>query len=411
MSGTGSFTQSGGTNSVPYPNSLYVAQDGGSSGSYNLSGKGLLSPETEYIGQGGTGSFTQSGGTNAIYSSSAGLYRGYAQGSGSYNLGGTGLLSVAGYEYIGYPGTGSFTQCGGTNAVSNSIYIAGDAVYALRGGGVVALGESIGHAGGTGSFMQSGGTNLVSSLYLGDVSGSGTYSLSGSGLLSAPNEYIGYFATGTFTQSGGTNTVSNVLYVGYTTGTYSLSGSGLLSAPTEYIGYASGTGSFTQSGGTNSVSGNLALGDGPNSAGTYNLDGGLLSLSALTKGSGSSLFTQGPVSATFNFSGGTFQALLTFSTSVPIVLSTAGGNGVFDTNGNTLTLAGTLSGPGGLQKVGSGTLTLVAANTYTGGTTIAAGTLKLDFSQTARQRPTSSTTPPTLLLWSWTAAPWQSKAI
>ena len=49
--------------------------------------------------------------------------------------------------------------------------------------------------------------------------------------------------------------------------------------------------------------------------------------------------------------------------------------------GYTLTIGGLISGSGGLAKAGSGTLVLCGSNTYTGGTTIAAGTLKLDFSQ------------------------------
>ena len=54
----------------------------------------------------------------------------------------------------------------------------------------------------------------------------------------------------------------------------------------------------------------------------------------------------------------------------------------FDTQGYTLTIGGVISGSGGLAKAGSGTLVLCGSNTYTGGTTVAAGTLKLDFSQT-----------------------------
>ena len=87
--------------------------------------------------------------------------------------------------------------------------------------------------------------------------------------------------------------------------------------------------------------------------------------------------TQGGGSAAFNFSGGTLQAASTFSTSLPIVLSVAGSNAVFDTHGNTLTLAGALSGPGNLQKVGSGTLTLCSSNDYTGTTLVSSGTLLL----------------------------------
>ena len=83
----------------------------------------------------------------------------------------------------------------------------------------------------------------------------------------------------------------------------------------------------------------------------------------------------GSGSVAFNFSGGTLQASSSVSVNVPIALSLAGSNGVFDTQGYTLTLAAPLSGPGGLQKVGSGTLVLTASNTYTGTTLVSAGTL------------------------------------
>ena len=59
-----------------------------------------------------------------------------------------------------------------------------------------------------------------------------------------------------------------------------------------------------------------------------------------------------------------------------LVLTNSAGNAVFDTHGNTLTLAGSLSGPGGLVKTGSGTLLLTAANRYSGPTAITLGTLE-----------------------------------
>jgi autotransporter-associated beta strand protein len=128
---------------------------------------------------------------------------------------------------------------------------------------------------------------------------------------------------------------------------------------------SSGAGTFTQAAGTNAT-GTLTLAQNTGSAGTYNLNGGLLSLSGLTEGGGN---------AAFSFSGGTFQAASTFSTSVPIVLSAAGSNDVFDSNGSTLSLAGPLSGPGGLTKVDSGTLILSGSDTYSGGMVVEAGTL------------------------------------
>ena len=166
-SGLGAFTQSGGTHSVS--EYFYLGVNAGVSGTYSLSGSGLLSVPYECIGTYGTGSFTQSGGTHSVFGN---LYLGYSAGSsGAYSLSGSGLLSAAeGDEYIGYSGTGSFTQSGGTHSsVSEAVYLG--------------------------------------------YGGSGTYSLSGSGLLSVPVEVIGDNGTGRFAQSGGTNSVSRDLYL------------------------------------------------------------------------------------------------------------------------------------------------------------------------------------------------------
>ena len=75
------------------------------------------------MGYSGTGSFTQSGGANNVNGGfnylSLGL--GYNAGSsGTYNLSGGGLLSAAQNEYVGYSGTGTFTQSGGTNIITSS---------------------------------------------------------------------------------------------------------------------------------------------------------------------------------------------------------------------------------------------------------------------------------------------------
>ena len=369
VSGNATFVRSGGTHSVS--NTLTIGN--GNSGTYNLVGNGLLTMPganaVEYIGDTGTGSFTQSGGTHTI--SSGNLYIGYGD-TGSYTLGPIGQLSVA-YENIGYSGSGSFTQTGGTHSVSGLLYVGTGAsgTYNLMGGLLslpVAAVEYIGLSG-SGSFNHSGGTNAVVNFALGYNTGSyGTYQLGGSGLLSAGVETVGAIGTGGFTQSGGTNTLSDTLYLGFSAGalgTYSLSGSGLLSASLETIGYY-GTGVFTQSGGTNSVGG-LVLAQNNGSVGTYALNGGLITLSALSQGAGS---------AAFNFSGGTLQAATTFAATAPFVLVSGGSGAIFfDTGGNTLTLAGGISGNGNLTKIGAGLLALSGASTYSGSTTVTAGTL------------------------------------
>ena len=50
---------------------------------------------------------------------------------------------------------------------------------------------------------------------------------------------------------------------------------------------------------------------------------------------------------------------------------------IFDTGGNELTITGTISGAGSLGKIGAGTLTLAGQHTYTGPTSVSAGTLRL----------------------------------
>ncbi len=82
-----------------------------------------------------------------------------------------------------------------------------------------------------------------------------------------------------------------------------------------------------------------------------------------------------------DISSGTVQAGSSFATNVAILLYTSGSSGVFDSHGNSLTLNSLIQGSGGLQKVGAGTLTLTAANLYSGPTTLVAGTLVVANSQ------------------------------
>src|SRR5262249_16838528 len=53
------------------------------------------------------------------------------------------------------------------------------------------------------------------------------------------------------------------------------------------------------------------------------------------------------------------------------------GDTTVDTQSNTLTLSGPISGTGGLDKIGSGTLTLTGASTYTGDTNVNEGVLNV----------------------------------
>jgi fibronectin-binding autotransporter adhesin len=315
-------------------------------------------------------------------------------GTGNVNLGGGnlvvndatsgmtgGTLNCVQNHYVGYGGNGLFTQYNG-NYLAYTVnppcrvfvgYNAGDSgTYVLSGTGQMASQTFVGYFG-NGTFQQTGGTNSGGPI-IGYGSGSfGTYVLTGSesvcGVLT-----VGNSGSGVMAQSGGTNSnTGSDLTIGYAlgaSGTYSLSGIGVAKFWDDVVG-AWGAGVFLQSGGTNSIGSQLILAQYPSSRGTYDLRGGVLILSGLSRGSGDAAFT---------LSGGTLRAGNSFSTSVPLMLGNDGGGATFDTGGYSLTLAGSLSGPGGLLKAGSGMLNLATANRFIGNTLIMNGMLALSSS-------------------------------
>jgi autotransporter-associated beta strand protein len=332
--GTGSFAHSAGNDTIE--GSLYVAYQPGSSGTYEMSGTAQLKKKTGsigysgYVGYGGVGVFNQTGGNaDECYRLKIG---GYYTGHGTYNLSGPSTLTVANDEYVGDFGTGIFNQSAGTHTVKGKLY----------------LGYSAG--------------------------GNGTYNLSGSGQLSVTlsNEEIGYRSSGTFTQSGGTHTCTYEMILGRNanvTGAYDLSG-GQLSASRITIGY-SGTGIFTQSGGTNRA--NIYLAYNSDGNGTYNLNGGELVTNSITSG------TSG--TSNFYFNAGTIRTnSANVNISVPLALSGSGVNATLDAGNYTMTAQKVISGTGGLNILGNTsakTVTLSAANTFTGDTKVSSGALVL----------------------------------
>jgi autotransporter-associated beta strand protein len=118
----------------------------------------------------------------------------------------------------------------------------------------------------------------------------------------------------------------------------------------------------------------------------YTLENGTLNFNG-----GSSASTSGIIVSASNGSGATQNAVnsaITMNNNIVISNSSAANlsiGGTIANSGNMVTLAGTssidlngvISGTGALQKTGTNTVTLNAANTYTGDTIIKEGTLKL----------------------------------
>jgi autotransporter-associated beta strand protein len=128
FSGTGTFTQSGGTSTVA--NSLFLGANAGSSGAFTLSAGSLATPYA-YVGYSGAGSFTQSGGLAAVTL----LELGDDQGSsGVYALKG-GTLSTA--IVAGGDGASVFDFNGGVLQASaaDSSFMTGLATANVQAGG------------------------------------------------------------------------------------------------------------------------------------------------------------------------------------------------------------------------------------------------------------------------------------
>ena len=347
-------------------------------GTYSLSGSGQLSAGQECVGCTGTGNFTQSGGTNVVGTLFLSNNPISAGGSGTYSLSGSGLLS-AGQEYIGYSGTGNFTQSGGTNAVGTlflgvGVPVNGSGTYSLSGSGLLSAGqEYVGFVNGTGNFTQSGGTNAVGTLYLG--ASSGTYSLNGGMLITSSLSYG--WANTPFNFGGGTLQADS----SFTTALpMTLTGSGG-DATVDTAGYTVILGgSISGPGGlTKTDSGTLVLAAANTYSGDTLISGGTLQLTNALALQNSTFNTSGSGSMNFSDLGAATLGGLSGSGNLALI-NTANAAVALTTGGNNATTiySGMLSGTGSLNKTGSGALVLTGYNTYTGGTTVAGGILQFN---------------------------------
>ncbi len=164
--GTG--VQSGGRHTVG--GALNLGVTSGYYATYQLSG-GQLTASTENLCW---STFTQTGGSNTVTSQ-------FCLGAiavSAYLLSGSGQLAApveyVGYsQYVGEPGTGVFTQSGGTNTVTDQLcvgYVYGSGgTYQLSGAGQLTVGNAVrvGSDSGTGRLEWLGGSLTTPSLVLG----------------------------------------------------------------------------------------------------------------------------------------------------------------------------------------------------------------------------------------------------
>jgi autotransporter-associated beta strand protein len=335
------------------------------------------------IGYTGPGTFIVSGSTTTAQVQQVKI--------ANYNNG-TGLLVISNGAYFGQQVNARF-QVGNNQGSTGTVLVDG---ATLDVNSDFRLGNGLG---GSGVLIITNNALVINSgptVQLGSSGGAGYMNATGivyqsSGTFSNFNHALGIGGHfGISTNNVGVFNLSGGLYAG---------GNGAVSIGASAVG---GKGTLNISSGTFDASnGVVTVGASSNSVGLINLTGGVLNakqlnLIAATASNatatvqvsggqlniGSSGITAGSTfgsTKSILLSGGTVGALANWTSTVDLTLTNSPGPGAvtFDTTNNTIGLSGSLSGPGSLIKAGAGTLTLSGANSYTGGTTINDGTLRL----------------------------------
>jgi autotransporter-associated beta strand protein len=390
---TGANTHTGGTT---VGGGVLQVGDGGTSGSLGTGPLAVTAGSLEFRRSDdltvagpidGAGGIAQSG-SGALTLAGENTYSGATiVSNGTLNLTGDRLTqATAGFT------VGNTAAQTATLSVSNGTFTVGTAGSNFQVGAAV--------PGATGIMNQTGGslTTIGNQLLIGNLGATGTYNLSG----------------GTLTTIAGTLGVTVGVNTG-STATFNLSADGVLNMPptstlqitrSDNSAATGVTGTFNQTGGTATV-GILRMGGGGtgnnNANATLNLSGGTFAATTFNvlsaaNDSSSTIQISGTANvtlpafptvrgsgstATLTFDGGTLKpaaASAAYLGGLTNAFIKAGGATLDTTNGNiTITqnlLGDGVSTGGGLTKTGSGELTLAGANTYTGTTTVNAGTLK-----------------------------------
>jgi autotransporter-associated beta strand protein len=244
-------------------------------------------------------------------------------------------------------------------------------------GTVLTLGGSNQDSSFAGNIISSSGVASVEKIGTGTINLTGTNTYTGGTVLKngalgiAADSNIGG-STSAITFSGGllringttlTSMGSHVVNWSTFNGGFDIDSSGATFTVSQAI---SGAGSMTKRG-----AGRLVLSSASNSyAGGTRLEGGSVQISALSNIGGST--------AAITFAGGVLRTSGTTITSLAtntVNWSTFDGGFDISTSGATLTLTNPIAGSGSMTKLGSGTLRMNVANTYTGDTNLNAGTL------------------------------------
>ncbi len=299
---------------------------GGGGGVAGLPGSGANGGDGGFGGGAG-------GGSNFGTGATGGFGGGGGSSAGDGGAGGFGGGGAGGYGGTAVGGAGGFAAGGGASAADGG-----------AGGGGAGLGGAI--------FVQNGGSLTLSgplTVNGNTVTGGGTGAAAGSA-----------FGSGLFLQGNGTLSVTAA-----TGQTQTISDAIADQTGSGGTGGNAGSWALTKNG-----AGTLVLSGANTYSGGTTVSAGTLSISSDGNlGNGGTLALQNGTTLAFTASG-TYTHAMTIT-----------GDPTFDvTAGQTATQSGVIvdgGSAGDIVKTGAGTLVLSGANTYTGGTVVSAGTLKL----------------------------------
>lgn len=412
ITGTGPFTKAGAGSMTLGTANTYTASTTINGGTLQLGIANALPTGTDVTLANTAGAALNLNGFNQTIGSLAGggpAGGNVALGSGTLTAGGDNATTTFGGTFSGTGtfskvGTGAMTFTGSGSSAGSFLVNAGSAT--TNGGSLTVTGTQFAAAvGGGATWTITGGANVNASS-TGFVSngpaGTGAVVTGAGTQLNAGAFFVGFGGIGNLTvASGGSATSSNALElgtVGGDLGTLLIQSGGLFSVPTQYLGIFSGaTGTATVTGaGSTLTATTLILGsDGANAGGVGQLT---VSNGGSVTNAGTTLIGTSASSITVN--GGTFStgSLALVSGATPSLTLSDPATGGFamtigtDNSSTTwaLPIADATGGPGTVNKVRNGTLTLAGHLTNTGGYTATAG--KIDFSGATVQPGTGTLT-------------------
>lgn len=364
---TGPVRINGGTLALSGNGDLSSASSVAVGGTFDISGLGHGSTVNTMLGSG----TVALGGNTLTIANGQDVFAGVIQGSGGLTIGGGGLILAGANTYTGLtriaPGTALIVGSGTQGSIVSDV--ADDGVLAFARSDNLSYGGNIS---GSGRLIQQGAGTLT-------LTGANSYS-GGTSILAGTLAGNTVSIQGNVLDNGALvfNQASDGLFFGSVTGSGSLTKTGAgdlgLLGPNSYSG-----GTFVQAG---SLSGTAASIQGAvvNNAVVNFTAQGSDTYAGKMSGTGSlKLFGNGSLTLTGanSYSGGTLISggATLIGAAGPIQGSVVDDGTLVFLQPTNASFGGAVSGAGSVAKQGGGTLTLTGANSYTGGTTVAAGTL------------------------------------